>query len=628
MKNKYAVLAIILFLASQAFAQKELWGYRTVYNYVNPDMPGANDGQIVKVALDGTNPEPEIMHTFDVTGMQGKFPRGRLLQASNGKLYGVTGYGGYSVGPDIPLGVLFEYDPVTSVYQVLHNNLNNALFGLIEPSPGVLYGTANGGNSIFKYVIATGTFSVVASIPGFNYNNSVNYPKFQGELTKASDGFLYGVTGMAPSPQNIPFPGGIYRLNMATNQLTKLVVFGFDQAIDVIYPVYEGKLIEGAPGKLYGTSLGGSHFGPQGVSPLGTGTIFEFDVATSTLAKKFDFNYNTDGVGPSPLMKSGDKLYGSLFGLLFNPLELPNPHGALFAYDFTLDAFSLIHGFAATDPDRYPSGMMLKASNGNFYGRSYMGNYQFSPSTNLVTEKINEQFLDEAKDLIEICRKPTYQPATITSYDVCEGSPFYFNIHNTNATSFVWKKGSTVLVEQTSGVLFIPALSLADTGSYTCEMINECGITIVPAISLTVNPSNASTITSNIPIAGNAVMICPGTTLTLSGNTQGGIWSTGETTPTISVSEAGAYNIINSNTCGNTYSNTVVVGVYEAQPPIVISYDPSTIMCLGAPITFFGNVGGTWEDGSSGATFTTTIDTTTAHVVTRTDQCGLINAER
>jgi hypothetical protein len=627
MKNKYATLAIMLFLVSQVFAQKELWGYRTAYNYLNPETPGVNDGQIVKVALDGTNPEPEVMHTFDVTGMQGKFPRGRLLEASNGKLYGVTGYAGYSGGPDVPLGVLFEYDPVTSVYQVLYSNLNNALFGLIEPTPGVLYGTVNAGNSIFKYVIATGTFSVVASIPGFAYNNSINYPKFQGELTKASDGFLYGVTGMAPSTQNIPFPGGIYRFNMATNQLTKLCVFGFDQAIDVIHPVYDGKLVEGAPGKLYGTSLGGSHFGPQGVAPLGTGTIFEFDIATSTLAKKFDFNYNTDGIGPSPLMKSGDKLYGGLFGLLYNPTGLPNQYGALFAYDLNLDTLSFIHVFdATTDPDRYPSGMMLKASNGNFYGRSYMGNYQFDPSTNLITEKINEQQLDDASNLIEICRKPNYRPSVITSFNMCEGSPFYFDVHNTNATSFVWKKGNTVLPDQTSGVLFIPALTLADTGSYTCEMTNECGVTIVPAIALTVNAANASTITSNIPIADNAVMICPGSTITLSGNTQGGIWSTGETTPTIVVSEAGAYSITNTNTCGNTYSNTVVVGVYETQPPIVISYDPSTAMCLGAPITFFGNVGGLWEDGSSGATFTTTIDTTTAHVVTRTDQCGTVTS--
>jgi hypothetical protein len=625
--KKIITLFLLFLVFSNAFSQKEIWTYKVSYNYVNPDVPNGlgNDGMIVKAPLAGTNQQPQIVHTFDTSGILGKFPLGRLFQASNGKLYGITS-SYYNQSAVQIFGVLFEYDPITSEYRVVANTLVNPKAGLIEPIQGMLYGITNNGSSVFKYTISTETFSIAATIPSFSYNSSNCYPSFTGELMKASDGFVYGITSQAPSIQNVPMPGGIYRLNLANNQLTKLYVFGHtDPNVDVIFPIIGSKLVEALPGKLYGTAAGGTHTGPDGVAPSGSGTLYEYTIATNIMVKKFDFDYNTIGANPTPLVSGGgNKIYGALSGHANN--AYPNSLGSIYEYDAANSILTVLHAFDQNDEfQAYPRGIMVRGTDGNLYTSSLGDLFRYNPATNSVNSKIAAANHDTYEP-IEICRKPGYEPFGVNAFTVCSGSPFTFDLHNTNATSYTWKKGTVPLPSQTAGALYFPVIATSDSGIYTCEMTNECGTTISPAITITVNPSNSQTITSSIPITDDHIMICPGSTVTLSGNNNGGTWSTGAITPGISVSEAGAYSIINTNACGNTYSNTVNVGVYETPAAINISYDNSQLLCLGGTVTFSGNVGGIWEDGSTGSTLTTTIDTTTAHFVTRTDECGTVTS--
>lgn len=486
MKNITQLTIALLLVFTTTHAQSELWGYKVIYNYLTPTTPGTNDGMIIKTGIAETSQEPGIMHTFDVTGLQGKFPKGRLFQASNGKLYGTTGYDESNVGQGIPPGVLFEYDPVLDRYKVLYNNLTATSHGVIEPLPGMLYGITDGGSSVFKYNINTEEFSIVATIPPFVYNFSNTYPKLIGELMKASDGNLYGVTSKAPSTQNIPYPGGIYKLNLTTGQISKVYVFG-TLGSDVTDPVYETKLVEGQPGKLYGTSLGGSHVGPQGVAPIGSGTLFEYTIATATMVKKFDFDYATIGAYPSPVIKSGNKLYGTLSGRS-NP-GYPNMDGLVFEYDLTAGTLQPLHIFSYENDDfvKSPYGFLTKATDGNIYGSCMLGSYKLDPVSNTVTKKINATVGYDARDLIEICRKPAYRFFETASLVKCQNTPFEFDVQNTNATTYVWKKGSTVLPAQTTGILTIANLTVADTGIYTCTMTNSCGTTVTMPLQLTVN---------------------------------------------------------------------------------------------------------------------------------------------
>lgn len=474
-KFLHGIIISCLFLCfSSAYSQKELWGFRKV-----------TDSEIVKVPLDGTSADVEVMHTFDATGVLGKVPFSRLLQASNGKLYGVAASPG---GQNIPNGVLFEYDPVLQQYRVLNNAITNGpVSTVIEPLPGWLYGTTNNGRSIFKYNIETEEASIVATIPTFNYQLSQLQPSFNGEPMKASDGHLYITTSMAPSVQNIPYPGGIYRLNLANGQLTKVFVFGWNGS-DVMDPVYGTKLVEGAPGKLYGTSLGGSHIGPQGVAPGGSGTLYEYTIATATLVKKYDFDYATIGSSPGPITKSGDKLYGTLFGFSTDNFNYPNKHGLLYEYNLTTETLTILHSFdyQSDDQVRNPFGLLLKASNDKIYGGSAQGHFEFDPATDTVLRKTDSGSLYGYEPLIELCSKPSYPQFETTSFTVCEEEPFSFDIQNTNAVTYTWKKGSAEVPFQATGVLSFGSVAQTDTGIYTCTMTNECGTTVTIPIQLTV----------------------------------------------------------------------------------------------------------------------------------------------
>ncbi len=469
------------FLISPAYSQKELWGYRKI---------NEGEDQIIKVTLDGNTADTQVMHDFDPTGVMGRYPAGRLFEASNGKLYGIAIS---EAGQDIPNGVLFEYDPVSEQYRVLNNTIvncpNGILFGLIEPVPGVLYGTTNNAASIFKYTIATEEASIVATIPVFPYQLGTRQPTLNSELMKASDGYLYATAGMAPSSSNVPYPGGIYRLNLTSGQLTKVYVFGTEVNNDVLGPVNGTKLVEGAPGKLYGTAGGGQHVGPQGVAPGGSGTIYEYTIATNTVVKKYDFDYATIGCHPTPIIKSGNKLYGALTGLSYNPGNYPNGDGSLFEYDLTTESLTVTHVFDHIQDDqvRTPIGMLLKASDGNIYGGNFYGHYQFDPLTGIVTRKTPGGAAYSSEGLIEICRKPSYPPFETATFTTCENTSFSFDLHNTNATSYVWKKGSTVLTSQTTAVLSFANVTPANTGIYTCTMTNECGTTITMPLQLTVD---------------------------------------------------------------------------------------------------------------------------------------------
>jgi hypothetical protein len=465
---RVALLPSLLFVFSTTYCQKELWGYRGI-----PD-----NYEIVKVPLNGTNADVEVMHTFDPTGLLGRYPRSMMLQASNGKLYGIAVSQG---GQDIPWGVLFEYDPVTEEYRVLNNTIingnNGNLYGLTEPVPGLIYGTTNGARSIFKYNIETEQASIVATIPEFPYQLGTRQPQFDGELMKASDGHLYITTSMAPSPQNVPYPGGIYRLNLSNGQLTKVFVFGWDGS-DVQGPMSGTKLVEALPGKLYGTSMGGLY--------NNSGTIFEYTIATASLVKKYDFNYATVGRGPSPLIADNGYLYGLLVGFHDDSTNYPNRRGSVFKYDVAAGTLEILHDFTQSDNVRLPNGMPLKASNGKIYGGCQGGHFEYDLTTDEVALKITGGMQSNYQPLIEVCRKPSYPLFETTAFVVCEGEPFEFSTQNTNAESYVWRKGSAVQSAQTTATLNLTNTTIADSGIYTCTMTNECGTTITMPIQLTV----------------------------------------------------------------------------------------------------------------------------------------------
>ena len=255
---------------------------------------------------------------FDGTD-KGAYPNGSLIQASNGKLYGMAQAGGTNAK-----GVLFEYDPTSDTYtkKLDFDGTNGSypLGDLVQATNGKLYGmTANGGDNdlgvLFEYDPASGTFTKKLNFDGANMGS---YPK--GSLMLATNGKLYGMTQYGGSNDL----GVLFEYDPTSATYAKKI--NFDGVNMGSYP--KGSLMQATNGKLYGmTSYGGTS--------ITGGTLFEYDPTSATYTKKVDLGSNTGGKPYGSLMQaSNGKLYGmSTYGGASN-------YGTFFEYDPASETFT------------------------------------------------------------------------------------------------------------------------------------------------------------------------------------------------------------------------------------------------------------------------------------------------
>jgi uncharacterized repeat protein (TIGR03803 family) len=194
-------------------------------------------------------------------------PFGSLMQASDGKLYGMTSSNGTYLS-----GTLFQYDISTDSFTELYSFMSgDPLATLLEAGRDTLYGEAD--DSLFRYVISSHTFTTLYGFPG-HVNSDFCTP------IRASDGKLYGIAAYTP-----PTGGNIYSYDIGSGVYTDLHDFGSGN--DGLYPM--GDLYQASDGMLYGyTFTGGFNY---------YGTIFRYDIGTSTYTKMVDLNSAT-GFGP------------------------------------------------------------------------------------------------------------------------------------------------------------------------------------------------------------------------------------------------------------------------------------------------------------------------------------------
>lgn len=221
-------------------------------------------GTVFRVNKDGSG--YQLLKSFGALTNDGLTPMAAVIEASDGKLYGTAQEGG-----DFGFGTIFSLSKDGSNFTVLRS-FSQAEGGypearLLEASDGLLYGTASGGGTndngaIFRISKDGFTYSTLITFSGTNGANP------EGGLIEASDQMLYGTT-YSGGASNV---GTVFRLNKdgsAFEVLKHLSIPSGSLSLQTNGCAPYGRLVEGTNGMIYGTtSAGGTNAG---------GTIFRLN---------------------------------------------------------------------------------------------------------------------------------------------------------------------------------------------------------------------------------------------------------------------------------------------------------------------------------------------------------------
>jgi len=252
-------------------------------------LTAANDGKLYGITNGGGIYDWGVIFSFDPSDntykdihnfndSTGASPSGKLLQSNNGKLYGMTPYGGKYNN-----GVLFSFNPIDSSYSDVYDfNLTTGGYpdgGLLEANDGKLYGVApNGGNNIDTSISKYGYGVLFSFDPSNNiYTDLYNFDMIHGlgtpiTLIQTSNNNLYGLaSGGADSS------GVLFSFDINTNTYTDVFDFPYRSGF------YPGQsLTQLSNEKIIGTSLlGGANM---------NGYTFSFDITNNTFTKLMDFD--------------------------------------------------------------------------------------------------------------------------------------------------------------------------------------------------------------------------------------------------------------------------------------------------------------------------------------------------
>lgn len=194
----------------------------------------------------------KLLYSFKAITNGGN-PMGSLMQASDSNIYGTTTTGG-----TYDAGTIFRWDLTNSSYTVLYNPLKSwarlIQCRLVEGSNGKLYGTAMAGGTNDEGKLFSVTTTSPYTFTNYHSFSSVTDGKSPtGDLIQLSDGWFYGMTTYGGSAGY----GTIFRFSLANFEVLKMLTSSSSHGM---HPY--GSLVKGTDGVLYGmTNAGGVNGG-------------------------------------------------------------------------------------------------------------------------------------------------------------------------------------------------------------------------------------------------------------------------------------------------------------------------------------------------------------------------------
>jgi len=454
-------------------------------------MTGSNgNGTLFKynIALDS------LMNQFYFNDqLNGYHPQGSLAYY-NGKYYGMTNGAGANY-----VGVIFEYNPITKIYTVKHDfdNTNGGTpFGSLTLLNGKFYGMTNVGGTKGAGVIFQWDPIANIYVKKIDFDTTTKGANPYGDL-KEYNGKLYGMTNVG----GLYGYGIIFEWDPVLNSFTKKIDFDDNNGS----APYGSLLLYN--NKFYGmTSTGGLN---------GVGVIFQWDPASNTYNQLYDFAGGGAGGNPYGTLS----LYGgNLFGMAHTGGT--SSLGVIFEYNLTTSTYARKISFDGTNKGSDPYGS-LTANGGKFYGMTYDGGaqnygalFQWDPATNIFTKKVDFGYLSNNTciypgytTLLSSNTMPVFKNVPVTQR-LCSGTSF-------NATFFVTDADSDAisLTAISSNLALVPNASVTITHvsdtTYHILVTPVTGITDSTVINVIANDGNGGEINFNLKIKVYASPVIP-----------------------------------------------------------------------------------------------------------------------
>jgi uncharacterized repeat protein (TIGR03803 family) len=295
--------------------------------------------------------------------IDGAGPNGSLVQGGDGSLYGTTSSGGASINVSSTIGsgtvfkiTLSGQEMVLHSFGVTAGDGSSPVVGLILGSDGNFYGptpyrTGSISGSLYQ-ISAAGAESVIYPFP--LVDGVDDFPMLSGVI-QGSNGLLYGAAYEF-------VVGSGYRYVIYGITTTGLRALTADIGADLSRQTH---LVQTSDGSLYGTTNGGGTYG--------MGTVFKAKPDVGTI---YSFGGLTgDALAPgSPMIQGSDgNLYGTTATGGSPSATCPQGCGTVFRVTPS-GVETVLYSFGSSPADgQGPSGALVQASDGNFYGTTASG---------------------------------------------------------------------------------------------------------------------------------------------------------------------------------------------------------------------------------------------------------------
>jgi len=175
--------------------------------------------------------------------------------------------------------------------------------------------------------------------------------------------------------------------------------------------------------------------------------------------------------------------------------------------------------------------------------------------------------------------------------------------------SYLWSNGATT-----------QSISAKTAGSYTVTLTNANGCSATSAAtSVTVNTIAVPSVSAN-----GSTSFCQGGTVTLSAPSgySSYLWSTGQSSQSITVSASGSYSVTVTNAAGCTSSSAATSVVVSALPVASVSASGSTTFCMGDSVVLSAPAGYSYLWSTGATTQSITVTSAGSYSVTLTNTAG------